>query len=399
MKNLFTNSLTILVSVVAALLVSEYTVRLLHQEPQGRVIPDPVLGERTVIGDGWDTNGFFNESIPERTNVLAIGDSLTQGYGVKHEETWPTVFGMLASTSVYQLGLPGSGPLDYLYRLNVYGVPLKPKLVIVMFYPGNDLYDSYRLAYHNDFFKLMKDPSFAPDEKPVADAELRTEVLAGAPRESLSYKIFQARLYMRYHSQLFALIGDATHSLRVGVNLADTDEENLDQVKALSEKNPDIAFVYDKYPEIATILSPSYRFDAVDLAYPNSKEGWRLTRLAFQEMASTTHAMGAEFVIVEVPTKEQAYLKFMRSDEGKIPEAFTQYEKKEDVLLSAFNKFCNEEQIHCVTLLPHLVQGLQGKKTMYKPVLDGHPYPWGYSEFAAGIYEYIKAKRLLPGGQ
>jgi lysophospholipase L1-like esterase len=93
-----------------------------------------------------DAHGFNNaDPWPARAEIVAIGDSLTFGYGVAPDEAWPTLIARaLPDKTVINLGLIGAGPQQYLRVYETFGVPLEPKILLVGFFLANDLWDAER---------------------------------------------------------------------------------------------------------------------------------------------------------------------------------------------------------------------------------------------------------------
>lgn len=87
-----------------------------------------------------DRYGFNN---PDRVHdgpspVLLLGDSFAFGYCVPPEDN---LAGRLRARGfdLVDLGYPGTGPLVQLAQLREYGPPVSPRVVIWLFYAGNDL--------------------------------------------------------------------------------------------------------------------------------------------------------------------------------------------------------------------------------------------------------------------
>ena len=86
---------------------------------------------------------FRNARRPETADIVCIGDSMTYGVIVPASESWPVILAKLSGESVYNMGLGGYGPIQYLYLLQNLAVKLRPRTVIVGFYFGNDFFDVY----------------------------------------------------------------------------------------------------------------------------------------------------------------------------------------------------------------------------------------------------------------
>jgi lysophospholipase L1-like esterase len=91
-----------------------------------------------------DVHGFNNAGPwPARADIVALGDSLTFGYGVAPDQAWPALIAQaLPDTKVINLGLIGAGPQQHLRVYETFGVPLAPKILLVGFFLANDFWDA-----------------------------------------------------------------------------------------------------------------------------------------------------------------------------------------------------------------------------------------------------------------
>jgi lysophospholipase L1-like esterase len=91
-----------------------------------------------------DAHGFNNaDPWPTRADIVTVGDSLTFGYGVAPDEAWPALIARdQRETKVINLGLIGAGPQQYLRVYETFGVSLKPKILLIGFFVGNDFRDA-----------------------------------------------------------------------------------------------------------------------------------------------------------------------------------------------------------------------------------------------------------------
>jgi len=90
-----------------------------------------------------DRYGFNNPDHvwEKRPSVIAIGDSFTQGDCVAQEDTIPSTLKKLTGENVINLGMGGNGPLIQYATLAEYGSILRPKLVLWLYFEGNDLFE------------------------------------------------------------------------------------------------------------------------------------------------------------------------------------------------------------------------------------------------------------------
>jgi GDSL-like Lipase/Acylhydrolase family len=91
-----------------------------------------------------DAHGFNNvDPWPAKADIVAVGDSLTFGYGVAPGEAWPALIAReLPDTKVINLGLIGAGPQQHLRVYETFGVPLEPKILLIGFFLANDFWDA-----------------------------------------------------------------------------------------------------------------------------------------------------------------------------------------------------------------------------------------------------------------
>jgi len=153
-----------------ALLAAELVLRICHRPveyswyPRYALVPDPWTGARYAPNLRlWltyeDTNrryrfttnsmGFRSRELPWTKRpgafrILFIGDSFTEGFGVNDEETMPHYFEAIARTmdkriEVINAGQTATDIPEYAGLARGYVNRLRPDLVIVNFYAGNDV--------------------------------------------------------------------------------------------------------------------------------------------------------------------------------------------------------------------------------------------------------------------
>jgi GDSL-like lipase/acylhydrolase family protein/acetyltransferase AlgX (SGNH hydrolase-like protein) len=118
--------------------------------------------------------------------IVALGDSFTFGFGVREGQAWPARLaarlnartGGTPRVEVVNLGVPGTGPRDYLWHLAHTGLALEPDLVVVGVFANdlNDVYQLDRFGTRSPLFTLaaLRDGGLAPRPwwKRAADAAL-----------------------------------------------------------------------------------------------------------------------------------------------------------------------------------------------------------------------------------
>jgi len=118
-----------------------------------------------------DVLGFRNLGVPNRFNVMTMGDSQTYGGNAKFPETWPSQLAQLLAVGeshpiVYNVSIGGWGAVHYYYLFEKMLV-FEPKVVVIAHYMGNDSLDCFRLVYANDFFRdLIPNPTLSQEDLP-----------------------------------------------------------------------------------------------------------------------------------------------------------------------------------------------------------------------------------------
>jgi len=85
-----------------------------------------------------DANGYRNAHTLAQYDIVALGDSFTEGSGVSDEQPWPVRLHAHTGLSVYNLGMSGYDPFHYLESFKEHGLALRPRYVVCMIYEGND---------------------------------------------------------------------------------------------------------------------------------------------------------------------------------------------------------------------------------------------------------------------
>ena len=96
----------------------------------------------------YDRNGFRNPQDFRQADIVVIGDSFVEGLTVSDAELMTSQLAQLAGKSTANLGQSTYGPLQEQIVFRRYGLPLEPRVVVWMFFEGNDLDDV--IAYRHE---------------------------------------------------------------------------------------------------------------------------------------------------------------------------------------------------------------------------------------------------------
>src|SRR5260370_37362276 len=110
------------------------------------------------------------------------------------EDSGPCVLERLSGQHVYNMGLGGYGPNQYLHILKSKALKLKPRMVICGFYMGDDFENAFLITYGLDHWAYLRE---IPAEK------VNFDIWEAPPAQTWHKKI---RLWLSRHSLVYQLI-------------------------------------------------------------------------------------------------------------------------------------------------------------------------------------------------
>jgi len=383
----------IIISIIFSLLFVEFFLRITGQREQPR--PDPLLGQIGLPGNGRDQAGFRNDFSSTSATIFAIGDSQTDGNNAPtNKDTWPHQLEKIIDQPVYQMAFSGYGPVQYKVLLDRV-LPLKPEMIMVGFYFGNDLNDVFRAVYQDNTWSSLRNRNFkVATTVENRESDIRLMLQSGYEEDSWGLKILRFRRWCRAKSRLYSLLGDGTRALREKINLASTKEEEDQKIVGWAQNNPLKALAVQE-AGIETILSPLYRYDTIDLGDPKNKEAWRITKNLFSLMEREAREAGCRFSIIIIPTKELIYGQYFRNKGEAVSSSMKNYLEKEEELLSEVMNFCQKEKINCFSVAEEMSFSLEKRQAIYPTSMDGHPIARGYLVIAQSVAGFLRANNLL----
>jgi hypothetical protein len=344
----------------AALLLSAAAAELvlrLRLDPvdylQPRLAPHPVLRHVIVPGSGHhDAWGFRNAEVPERVEILAVGDSQTYGVSAPARESWPAWLESLSGRRVYNLSLGGYGPPDYHYLLRELGLSLDPEIVVIGFYLGNDL----------------------PRAADVAAGRSRpSRALRGGDDPRL---LGPLRSWLAGHSVLY-------QALKFGL-------PRLTEALRFREAAARDDAVAVEHPVARTFLTPGLRLAALDQERPRNRKGLDATLAELEAIADTCRAHELRCVDLLIPTKESVYWELAR--EQLAQESYARLARlvsEEEAVRRAMVGRLQELGVEWVDPLPAL-RARVGEARLYPANADGHPLGAGYRVIAASVLRQLR---------
>ena len=110
---------------------------------------------------GFREENFDFYKPKQKTKIVMIGDSMTMGHGVKESDTIPRILETNLrvnnhDSQVLNLGLSAANPSLYSQVFRFIALPLKPDIVIVNYYSGNDPQEMVPYAKQNQTYKYIR---------------------------------------------------------------------------------------------------------------------------------------------------------------------------------------------------------------------------------------------------
>jgi hypothetical protein len=345
------------------------------------LIPDPRLGLRFApFGAGCDARGFRNPVALRQADIVTLGDSQTWGVNARMTETWPMRLATLTGRTVYNMGVGGFGSVQY-YALVEDAIELRPRLIVVALYLGNDLYDTYKAVYSLPAWVTLRSsalPELMTDTvQPRADSEWNTE--KAFHRSYGRSQPWNWGLWLRGHTAIGRRLD------RLG---AFGEDAWFAIGRAWALDHPESGGFYDD-GTVRTVFTVGYRLLAVDLAEPRIQEGLRLTSGLLRDMAAETHRAGVELLVMLVPTKERAFARALQQ-RSALTRAHAQLVRNEDDCRDALRRVAAESQIPVLDLLGPLEQAIAQGRQVYPTNIESHPAPDGYDIVARSVAGWLR---------
>ena len=363
----------VLLSTLLSLLGGELLLRLVLDPAdflEVILVEDPVLRHRIEPNTiGHDALGFRNKAVPEKVDVIAIGDSLTYGVSATREGSWPNQLGKLLGTPVYNMGLGGYGPMEYLYLLEHEALRMQPKQLVVGFYFGNDLLDA----------------CWAVEQKAHWAAWRSGGANMCEWSKSMPKQVGSLRFWMARHSVLYTLVKTTILARFVSWQK----DQSAQQVQ------PDVQMLWTDRSNggVKTIFTPQERLLALDLTRRGVQEGLRITKQSFDEMRDATARLGIQLLVVLIPTKERVYCDYLKQSKDATPATYLRLCAAEDEVKQDLVGYLSSSGIYFVDVTEPLRQQVSKHIPLYPTDGDAHPTASGYGVIARSIFDVLNAGR------
>jgi lysophospholipase L1-like esterase len=362
-----------------------------------KVVLDPILGVRfSPYAPEIDDWGYRNARLPERCDILAIGDSMTYGDAAAAEDAWPQVLERLAGLKVYNAGIGGYAPVEYQVVLDE-TLRLQPRAVVLALYLGNDLMETFLTVYLDDrgprFARLQnQDPGQLAEIRAQANfallrktaTELRGEAVL-APVASTDHRS-ELRAWLSAHSSVYGLLREAWH---VGADLwrrAKGETAQTVYLESFEESaGRPLRLAWEGDRRFRTVfVNPALDLLSIDLDELRVREGLRITQQILLEMRDRLSHEQVGFVVAVIPTKQMAYSRLMETVGPCDPNMirYLEAEKRLTVTLMSFLAASGIAHVYVLESLRNMFdQGLPP----YHQSEDIHPNTVGYEAIARAL--------------
>lgn len=375
-KQFWMNLVVLGVSAAISVLLAEWGARMFLNPADYlslEVISDPILGgvPSAATRGAFDEWGFRNPSVPERADVVALGDSHTYGNTARMKDSWPIVAGELTGLKIYNMGFGGYGPNQYFHLFETKALKLHPKTVVVGLYMGDDFENAFLMTYGLEYWAKLR--TIAPGEvkydiwQPESESGFAKPLRVWLSRHSVIYKLV-------FHGPLAGLIR--------GQLLVTKAAEIYDDATVLDipEKN------------IAEAFLPTGIAKRGNQDDPSVLEGMRITFELLKQMNEKCHAAGCELMVTVIPTKEMVFAEyFAQSPKIPLADVVAGLLRNETIAREKVFGFLKQEGIPAIDTLPALRAGASNQ--LYaRTAADMHPGANGYKVIATVVADALKQR-------
>jgi lysophospholipase L1-like esterase len=297
----------------------------------------PLFPDRIQLGP-HDLLGFRNRGVPNQADVVTIGDSQTYGINATLETSWPGQLGTaLAGTgaTVYNMSVGGWGPAEY-YGIFDKALHLKPQLIIVAIYSGNDPLNA---------FVRVKGQEHWRDLAPEEDLGLvQAPRVAWPPPKSDLWKVSFADGWR-------------------------------------------------------TVFTPRLRYHS-HTSTPAARLGHEITANMVRLLGAKAEAAGVELIFTAIPTKELSLLPRLQGEGIEARQDYSDLVQAEERNLRILERRMGQvEGAQYVEVLGPLQRAAAERNDIYPQSSDGHPLRAGYGVITQTLLKVVRPLLLpLPEG-
>jgi hypothetical protein len=333
-----------------------------------------------------DANGFRNPSSHNQADIVTFGDSQTYGSGVLSNEAWPHVLSKTLRTPVYNMALPSTGPLWNFDNLPD-AMKLRPKMILLGFYFGNDLYDDFAHAKSTNRLRDFADQTTidliaSAEENDSIEERIGNLFRQGGQELDQSTTV---RSFFADNSRLYGLARAVKHAIRppATAQISGILHHNFSEaVAAITEQQR--PYVLPITVNLwRTILTPLHRLGVLDLNDVRIRTGLAISKRSILNMRNVARQHGCKFAVLLLPTKGFVFNAFSGGNISN--DSFHDQIKNETAVRTELMEMFREHNIAFIDPLPRL---LRSSEQPYFESADGHTNFVGHSIIADLVKEY-----------
>jgi len=298
-------------------------------------------GENFIYSWKTDKYGFKNNHIENEYFAIALGDSFTEGMGVKINDTWTSIL-TRKNFKTYNAGVQGYAPSQYLGALKLLINDIKFENIFI-----GHLHHAYiREENFNDLSNI---------EKATGGIEKIRQ-----KDNKINYIIFPTLLkYLFYQSKIYLSNQSSKLSKSIDVN------------------------TNHRFTKYANLVSSF--ISSVDIEDLKNDENWKRVIESYKEIIDIAENNNAKIYFIFFPTKTEIY--FSLKDLNTPSVSDLQYYKEIKLIKEAFN----DSNVYFIDPYNELKKFVsQNTERLPYHVDDGHLSKYGNSLIANKIIDFIK---------
>ena len=344
------------ISILFSLVILEIGLRSLtpfpiHGEMANRVA-HPVLGYTLDPSDSEvDADGFRNPAAAGHYDIVVIGDSHTQGFNVRSEESFPQQLADILEMAVYNAGVGGYNIYQYPYLAEL-AREKSPSLVLLALLPSNDL---LRNLPANDYLGAIPGLDLETIPVKIVADRLEQESISLGDILKSKFAIVSAASYLNYkrtsnNASYFDVGGQPIQKKRVAKHQTYND---------LSDP----------------VIASSFRNSLAIIDHINNK----------------LQQSGINFGVVILPSKELILQEWAHASSIPLPDDF--HANNEVELINAWLEYLARSEIDFIDATPFVLEAFQADTAsarIFYPRGDGHPFASGYQSYARAAATLVR---------
>ena len=374
-RTVVTNVAVLMVSVVASLFLCEFVLRTILNPSDYlsvEMVPDDALGA-VVSAGGFDRWGFRNRDVPERSDIVVIGDSHTYGNTATMDDSWPYVLGRLSGREVYNMGMGGYGPNQYFHLFTTRALALRPRTIVVGLYMGDDFENAFLITYGLEHWAHLR---ALPAEKVDFD------IWGAAPSTPSWHK--RIRVWLSRHSVTYQLV---FHGPLLGRFQGEV------QIRNVQTRSDSAVSLTIPANNILEAFLPKGILRNLDQDSEGIREGMRITFKLLADMNDISRQNHLQFIVAVIPTKEMVFADYLEHNSNiPLSGVIDKLLANERLAREKTFKFLIDSKIAYVDTLPALKRSRE-HELYARTAADMHPNRNGYRVIAEAVFDALKQRQ------